>query len=60
MLPNEKLIVLYENYEEECEVARVDEFDLETKTWSTLKVVMPALRASISADGQTIFYEDEE
>ena len=53
-------MVLYENYENECEVARIEEFDLQTKEWTTLKVVMPAVRASLSADGQTLFYEDEE
>ena len=56
----ETLLALYESYEDDCEQLRVDEFDLKAKTWNTLKLVMPGVEGRLSADGRTLFYEDEE
>ena len=60
MTGEDTLLVVYESYEDECEQVRVDEYNLKEKTWNTLKLVMPGVEGRISADGRTLFYEDDE
>ena len=60
MTAEEKILAVYQTYEDEKDQVRVDEYNLKAKTWNTLKLEKPAIDGRLSVEGHTLFYEDEE